>query len=182
MLRTALILGMVVVVVAGCASSQTEAQKRREAFRLAHIPKSESSRFLKANTLINNGDYYYFIAKDTPELKERKKNLKYACDNYRKAIAAGVKYASGTDGLHGQMATELERLVELDVPQETALLSATRNAADACGVLEMVGTLEAGKLADIISVYGNPLDDITALRHVNLVMKEGRRVDHLSLE
>ncbi len=84
--RTILILGMVAIIIAGCASTQTEAQKRREAFRLAHIPKSESSRFLKANTLINNGDYYYFIAKDTPELKDRKKNLKYACDNYRKAL------------------------------------------------------------------------------------------------
>lgn len=86
-MRVILILGMVAIIIAGCASTQTEAQKRREAFRLSHIPKSESSRFLKANTLINNGDYYYFLAVDTPELKDRKVYLKSACSNYRKAIS-----------------------------------------------------------------------------------------------
>jgi hypothetical protein len=86
MLRAILILGMAAIIIAGCASSKTEAQKRREAFRLAHIPKSESSRYLKASKLMSNGDYYYFRAKNTPEMKDRKAYLKSACSNYRKAI------------------------------------------------------------------------------------------------
>jgi hypothetical protein len=87
MARAAAILGVVLIVITGCASTKTEAQKRREEFRLSHIPGSESSRFLKANVLINNGDYYYFLAVETPELKDRKGYLKSACDNYRKAIS-----------------------------------------------------------------------------------------------
>ena len=97
MLRVTLILGLVAIVVAGCASTRTEAQKRREAFRLAHIPKSESSRFLKANTLINNGDYYYFLAVDTRELKDKKVHLKSACANYRKAITRLEEIAAGLE-------------------------------------------------------------------------------------
>ncbi len=98
----------------------------------------------------------------------------------RKAIAAGVKYACGTDAMHGDMAYELEAHVRIGISEKTALLAATRNAADCCGVLESLGTLEAGKLADVISVAGNPLQDISALRRVGLVMKDGRRFDHLT--
>ena len=105
-----------------------------------------------------------------------------APSSYKRAIEAGVKYTCGTDAMHGEMAMELQRLVELGIPEMTALVSATRNAADCCGVLDKLGTIEAGKWADIISVAGNPLDDIKALRNVGLVMKGGRRYDHLSLQ
>ena len=103
-----------------------------------------------------------------------------ARDNMRKAITAGVKYSCGTDGMHGQMGYELELHVESGIPEKTMLLAATRDAADCCGVLDRLGTLEAGKLADVISVHGDPLQDITALRRVGLVMKDGQRYDGLS--
>jgi imidazolonepropionase-like amidohydrolase len=54
------------------------------------------------------------------------------------------------------------------------LLAATRWAAECCRVEDRVGTLEAGKLADAIAVNGNPLDDITALERVGMVMKGGQ--------
>ena len=98
----------------------------------------------------------------------------------RKAIAAGVKYTCGTDAMHGQMAYELEAHVKIGIPERTMLVAATRNAAECCGVLDRLGTLEPGKLADVISVHGDPLQDIDALRRVGLVMKDGRRYDGLS--
>jgi imidazolonepropionase-like amidohydrolase len=103
-----------------------------------------------------------------------------APESTRKAIAAGVKYSCGTDAMHGRMAYELEAHVRIGIPEKTALLAATRNAADCCGVIDRLGTLEAGKLADLISVEGNPLEDIGALERVQFVMKDGSRYDSLS--
>ena len=56
------------------------------------------------------------------------------------------------------------------------LLAATRNAAELCGVGADLGTVEVGKLADLIVVADNPLEDIHNLRHLRLVLKEGRIV------
>ena len=101
---------------------------------------------------------------------------------YRRAIEAGVRYASGTDAMHGELPKELEDLVGIGIPESKALLSATRDAADALDILSFTGTLEPGKQADLVAVRGNPLDDIGALRNVEVIMKSGRRYDHLSLE
>ena len=99
-------------------------------------------------------------------------------ESFRLALKAGVKMAAGTDsGGHfwpmGDLALELERMVEFGMAPMAAIEAATRCAADALQRLEQLGTLDEGKLADIVVVDGNPLDDMTALRHVWLVMKEG---------
>jgi imidazolonepropionase-like amidohydrolase len=57
-----------------------------------------------------------------------------------------------------------------------ALLAATRNAAAICGVADDLGTVEVGKLADLIVVAANPLEEITNVRRLLLVLKEGRVV------
>ena len=101
---------------------------------------------------------------------------------YRRAIEAGVRYASGTDAMHGELPKELEVLVGIGISESRALLSATRDAAAALGILPITGTLEPGKQADVIAVRGNPLEDIGALREVEVIMKSGLRYDHLSLE
>jgi imidazolonepropionase-like amidohydrolase len=103
-----------------------------------------------------------------------------ARDSYRRAIEAGVKYTCGTDAMHGDMPLELERLVELGISEMEAILSATREAATCCGVADKLGTIEEGKLADMIAVRGDPLEDIRALREVGMIMKGGRRYDDLS--
>ena len=92
------------------------------------------------------------------------------------AHKAGVKIAFGTDSgvsAHGDNAQEFALMVEAGMAPADALTSATVNAADLLGVSDMLGTLEPGKLADIVAVKGNPFDDITIMENVSFVMKDG---------
>ena len=96
--------------------------------------------------------------------------------NAKKAFAAGVKIAMGTDAAvypHGLNAHELEVYVQLGMTPLQAIQTATINDADLLGWKEKVGTVEAGKWADIVAVDGDPLHDITTLQHVKFVMKGG---------
>ena len=102
--------------------------------------------------------------------------------NFQDMLASNVRWALGTDSMHGLLWYEAMKAVEFGATAEQALCAITRSAADAIGLLDSVGTLEAGKSADIISVRGNPLHDIAALREVGLVMKQGRRFDQLSAD
>jgi imidazolonepropionase-like amidohydrolase len=99
----------------------------------------------------------------------------YVQNSHRRAIQLGVPIAFGTDAgvfEHGQNAREFQLLVELGMTPPQALLSATRNAAQALGRTDL-GTVEAGKLADLIAVRGNPLQDVGVLMNVGFVMKDG---------
>jgi imidazolonepropionase-like amidohydrolase len=58
-----------------------------------------------------------------------------------------------------------------------ALIAATRTSADLCGVADQLGTIEVGKLADLIAVSANPLEDISNVRELKLVLKGGKLVD-----
>ncbi|MCP3964064.1 MAG: amidohydrolase family protein [bacterium] len=95
---------------------------------------------------------------------------------FAKAYAAGVKIAFGTDtgvSPHGENAKEFVYMVEGGMPPMEAIRSATAVTAELLGIQAEVGTLEAGKLADVIAVRGDPLDDIGILQSVDFVMKEG---------
>jgi imidazolonepropionase-like amidohydrolase len=94
-------------------------------------------------------------------------------ENFPRILKSGVRFAVGTDSMHGQMAFELEMLVRFGVSPREALLAATRGGAEACRVEREVGTLEPGKRADLIAVEGDPLKDIAAMRQVVFVMTEG---------
>jgi imidazolonepropionase-like amidohydrolase len=97
--------------------------------------------------------------------------------NAKKAIAAHVKVALGTDAAvypHGMNAHELAVYVEqFGMLPLAAIQTGTLNAADLMGWSDKVGSLEAGKWADIIAVKGDPLHDIKLLQHVSFVMKSG---------
>ena len=96
-----------------------------------------------------------------------------------KAYPAGVKIAFGTDAgvsKHGRNADEFELMVKHGMPPAQAIKAATVNAADLLGVAAEVGTIEPGKRADIIAVSGDPLSDVTVLKRVGFVMKDGRVV------
>jgi imidazolonepropionase-like amidohydrolase len=97
-------------------------------------------------------------------------------DSFRRAYAGGVKIAFGTDSgvsNHGENAREFGYMVEAGMPAMQAILSATRNAADLLGAADDVGSIQAGRYADVIAVAGDPLADITELQRVVFVMKGG---------
>jgi imidazolonepropionase-like amidohydrolase len=101
-------------------------------------------------------------------------------ENLPRIIKSGVAYSIGTDSVHGQMPFEMECLVRFGATNRAALLAATIWAAEVCRIADKVGTIEVGKRADIISVRGNPLEEITAMRSISLIIKGGKRFDHLS--
>jgi len=97
-------------------------------------------------------------------------------DMFRRAYAAGVKIAFGTDSgvsKHGDNAREFGYMVEAGMPAGEAILSATRNAADLIGASDRIGSIQAGRFADVVGVAGNPITDISELRRVTFVMKGG---------
>jgi len=99
--------------------------------------------------------------------------------NVARAFAAGVKVGFGTDAAvypHGLNAHEFAVMVMLGLTPLQAIQSATINDADLLGWSDRVGTIEAGKFADIIAVDGDPLADVTALERVKFVMKGGEVV------
>ena len=91
-------------------------------------------------------------------------------------IRSGAKFAVGTDGMHGELAREIEYLVDFGASEEQALAAATRNAAAVLGLEGSVGTLESGKFADLVGLQGNPLKDIRALKKVGTVISRGKLV------
>jgi imidazolonepropionase-like amidohydrolase len=100
---------------------------------------------------------------------------------FRKALAAGVKMALGSDirPVRDAVALEMGLWVKDGATPWQTLVAATRHAADLCGVLDDVGTVEVGKRADLIVVGANPLADVGHLQKLELVFKDGRLVaDH----
>jgi imidazolonepropionase-like amidohydrolase len=97
-------------------------------------------------------------------------------ENFRKAFQAGVKMAFGTDAgvyPHGDNAKQFSYMVKFGMTPAQAIRAATSSAADLIGRSKDVGTIEAGKFADIIAVNADPLADVRALEHVDFVMKGG---------
>jgi imidazolonepropionase-like amidohydrolase len=94
-----------------------------------------------------------------------------------RAYQQKVKVAFGTDAgvfPHGDNAKEFGFMVEAGIPPMEAILAATRNAADLLGASSRLGTIQAGRYADLVAVKGDPLADIKLLTQVSFVMKEGR--------
>lgn len=115
-----------------------------------------------------------------PEVMRKKAEfvLPLARESLRKAIAQGVKIAFGTDAAvypHGENAHEFAVYVKQGMTPLAALRTATVNAADLLGKDDR-GVIAAGKLADLVAVPGNPLEDITVTERVRWVMLDGRVV------
>jgi imidazolonepropionase-like amidohydrolase len=92
------------------------------------------------------------------------------------AVASGLAFAVGTDGVHGELAQEVKYLVDMGASNYEALKAATIHGAKACGIDKETGSLEVGKSADIIAVNGSPLKDVAALWHPAAVIKMGEIV------
>jgi imidazolonepropionase-like amidohydrolase len=100
-------------------------------------------------------------------------------DMFRNAVKMGVKVSFGTDAAvfpHGQNAKEFALMVGLGMAPIDALRTATGNDAELLGIADKTGTLEKGKLAEVIAMPGDPTADITVTERVFFVMKEGKIV------
>ena len=101
-------------------------------------------------------------------------------ESFRAAHEAGVRIAMGTDagvGVHGTNAWELELMAQHGMTPLEAIVATTKTASECIHMADEIGTLEPGKLADLIVVDGDPLEDITLLQdqeRLRLIMQGGR--------
>jgi len=124
-------------------------------------------------------DVFYKVAQEHPELlppgtaqKELANDL-LPKKNLPLALKSGVKIAYGTDIGEGNHAEEFALLIANGMSAQQAILAATRNAADLLGASDRVGSLQAGRYADLVAVDGDPLANPALLQHVDFVMKGG---------
>lgn len=114
--------------------------------------------------------------------RERSRQIRAVKDaGFRRALAAGIPIGFATDALvipHGDNAREFAERVRLGESPMAAIVSATALNAEILGWQDRVGTIGAGKLADLIAVPGDPLSDITRLERVGFVMKGGTIFRH----
>jgi imidazolonepropionase-like amidohydrolase len=139
---------------------------------------AERGTFLVAD--IYNGD---FIAREGRErgwpeesLRKNDETTQAQRDGFRKAVAAGVRIAYGTDAgvyPHGENARQLPYMVRHGMTPMQAIQSATIRAAELMGWEERLGSLEPGKIADVVAVRGNALSDLGSFAEVPFVMKGG---------
>jgi imidazolonepropionase-like amidohydrolase len=100
-------------------------------------------------------------------------------DSFQRALAAGVKIATGEDmpvPFADWIVPEIETMVACGMAPMDAIVASTRNAAELCDAQDDLGTVETGKLADLIVVEGDPSVDVSALSALRLVLKEGEIV------
>lgn len=113
-----------------------------------------------------------------PEIREKaERAMKAVPETFKRALAKGVKIGLGTDSSvypHGRNAEEFHQMVDLGMKPIDALKAGTSNDADLLGLADKIGTLESGKLADVVAVPGDPSQNIRQTEHVFFVMKEGK--------
>ena len=166
-------------------------QAAREAIE-AGVDSIEHGSFMKPETLTlmkNKGTFLtptlmateWIVSKIDnypPALQAKAKAAAAArSEMFRNAVRIGVKISFGTDAAvfpHGQNAKEFALMTGLGMTPIDALRTATSNDAELLGIAQKAGTLEKGKLADIIAMPGDPTADITATERVSFVMKEGK--------
>jgi imidazolonepropionase-like amidohydrolase len=166
-------------------------QAAREAIE-AGVDSIEHGSFMKPETLTqmkNKGTFLtptlmaaeYIMSKmgQYPPALQAKAQAAFNArsEMFRNAVKMGVKISFGTDAAvfpHGQNAKEFKLMVDLGMKPLDALKSATASGAELLGIAQKVGTLEKGKLADIIAMPGDPTADIAVTERVSFVMKEGK--------
>ncbi|MGQ0570861.1 MAG: amidohydrolase family protein [Armatimonadota bacterium] len=119
--------------------------------------------------------------KAIPMMRSIPVRAKRHVESFKLALEAGVTLAAGTDiffglGRFDALPEEIAYMVACGMPAGDALVAATRNGAAALGMADRLGTVERGKMADLLAVEGDPTTDIAALRRVALVVENGQLV------
>ena len=96
--------------------------------------------------------------------------------SFKKAYSAGIRMSVGTDYKHGMIGEEMLLMSKCGMPNDEVLRCATLNAAKMLRLDDKIGSIERGKLADIIVLRGNPVEDIGAVKNVSMVIQNGRPV------
>jgi imidazolonepropionase-like amidohydrolase len=114
-------------------------------------------------------------------IEKSKRTYEAQLDSFRRARAAGVRIGAGNDGgtpfnTADNLAGELERMVAAGLSPAEALQTAHLAAADLLRMSDQIGSIEPGKLADLVVLEADPLADISAVRQVHTVFKAGQRV------
>jgi imidazolonepropionase-like amidohydrolase len=121
--------------------------------------------------LIDKGTYI-----PPPILAKAKAAIAAVQQMFQRALAKGVKIGLGTDAgvyPHGRNTEEFHLMADLGMKPIAALKAGTSADAELLGLADKIGTLEAGKLADVVAVPGDPVENIRQTEHVFFVMKEG---------
>ncbi|HKN73483.1 MAG TPA: amidohydrolase family protein [Terriglobales bacterium] len=120
---------------------------------------------------------YFADHAESPALAEHERALlAFHAAEFRKQLAAGVPMAVGSDVgpfPHGTQAREFELMVEYGMPAADVLRASLLNGARLLGLQDLIGQLKPGFYADVIAVPGDPLQDISVLKRVSFVMKNG---------
>ena len=168
--------GIIAALEAGVASIEHGTYTGPRAIRLF----KETGAYLVPTLLAGKTVASLAVEADFMAPEVREKAMRVGNDmagNFEKAHKAGVRVAYGTDsGIspHGTNAEEAVLMVEAGMSEMDVLVAATVNAADLVDMSDSIGTIEAGKFADIIAVDGSPLVDISELLDVDFVMKGGK--------
>jgi imidazolonepropionase-like amidohydrolase len=134
-----------------------------------YVPTISAGRFVAEKA--NEPGYYHPLV--VPKALEIGPQIQ---QTFAKAYKKGVKIAFGTDAgvfPHGDNGKEFTYMVEAGMPALEAIKSATVVAAAVLGMTDKIGTIEAGKLADIVGTDENPLQNIKTMEKVSFVMKDG---------
>lgn len=168
--------GIVAALEAGVASIEHGSYTGPRAIKLF----KETGAYLVPTLLAGKTVATLAVEADFMSPAVREKAIRVGNDmagSFSKAQAAGVNIAYGTDsGIspHGTNAEEAVLMVEAGMPPMAVIVSATINAADLIDMSDSIGTIEAGKFADIIAVDDSPIDNIEELLTVDFVMKSGK--------
>jgi len=148
-----------------CNLSDQDIKEREK--RLAELGYADNVKIVKGHTMIAYAD-----ERSPAHAEHQRKALV-------KAVKSGVKVCTGSDSAPiGEIGIlEIEQFVLSGVSEMDALIAATRNCAELCGVLDRLGTVEKGKLADLVIVTDDPLQNISNIRKVKMVLKDGVSVD-----
>ena len=121
-------------------------------------------------------------ARRAASFKQQQAAMQISRENMRRFIKAGVRFSTGTDTnsflnfmQEDPMANEMMSMVELGMSPLDVIGASTKNGAETIGLAKSLGTIESGKLGDVIVVAGNPLQDMRAMKRVAYVIKGGVR-------